>query len=92
MKPMREVAVLLQEMLSAGVITNYAVFGAVAQMRYTEAVPTEDADVLIDVPGGARLEALAPVYDFCRARDSVPKASTSGWATGPCSSSCRTTN
>jgi len=44
------VAKLLNDMVETGVLTNYAVFGAVAQMRYTEAVTTLDADVLVAVP------------------------------------------
>ncbi len=70
MKPMRDVAVLLQQMLSAGVITNYAVFGAVAQMRYTEAVVTDDADVIVSLPGAVGLD---PIYEYCRARGLSPK-------------------
>ena len=65
---MREVAKLLNEMRSAGVITEYALFGAVAQMRYTEPVATLDADVLIDVPSPERLDGLRPVYEFCESR------------------------
>lgn len=53
---MKEVAKLLNAMVHAGVISNYAVFGAVAQMRYTEAVVTLDADILVAVP---QPEALA---------------------------------
>ena len=68
MKPMKEVALLLQDMVSAGVITGYAVFGAVAQMRYTEAVLTEDADVLVEIPGEHGLDVLAPIYAYCRSR------------------------
>ena len=37
---MKELAQLLNAMQQAGVIRNYAVFGAVAQMRYTEPVAT----------------------------------------------------
>lgn len=35
---MKQVAQLLNDMVADGVIDGYAVFGAVAQMRYTEAV------------------------------------------------------
>jgi len=55
---MRRVADLLNEMRHAGVIADYALFGAAAQMRYTEAVATLDADVLIALKsdeGGAIL-------------------------------------
>jgi hypothetical protein len=37
---MKDVARLLNDMLSAGIIADYAVFGAVAQMRYTPVVAT----------------------------------------------------
>jgi len=63
---MKEVAQLLTEMVHAGVLSNYAVFGAVAQMRYTESVATLDADILIALPDPQRLDLLSPVYQFCR--------------------------
>ena len=44
---MDKVTRLLHDMVEAGIITDYAVFGAVAQMRYTEAVVTLDADILV---------------------------------------------
>jgi predicted nucleotidyltransferase len=43
---MKEIADLLNEMCQRGIIKTYAIFGAVAQMRYTEAVVTMDLDVL----------------------------------------------
>jgi len=64
----RPVAQLLNDMLDAGVITNYALFGAIAQMRYTAPVATIDADVLIAVPSPHRLDLLAPIYRYCRER------------------------
>jgi hypothetical protein len=63
----RELAVLLNDMMKAGVISNYALFGATAQIRYTEPVATLDADVLVLLPDPA-LDALAPLYEFCAAR------------------------
>jgi hypothetical protein len=59
-----ELATLLRHMLSEGIITAYALFGAIAQMRYTEAVATLDVDVLIEVPEPDRLDPLSRVYDF----------------------------
>ena len=47
---MKELAQLLNEMRQVGVIREYALFGAAAQMRYTEPVATLDADVLVAVP------------------------------------------
>ena len=51
---MKELAQLLNDMRDAGVILNYALFGAVAQMRYTEPVATLDANVLVAVPSPER--------------------------------------
>lgn len=62
---MREVAELLNGMRDAGVIRDYALFGAMAQVRYTEAVSTFDVDLLIDLPDPDRLDALSPVYQYC---------------------------
>jgi hypothetical protein len=64
----RELAQLLNDMQAAGVIANYALFGAAAQMRYTEPVATLDADVLVGVPDPERLDALGGIYEFCAAR------------------------
>ncbi len=55
-------------MAVAGVIERYALFGAVAQMRYTEPVATLDMDVLVSLPGGGGLALLGPIYEFCKAR------------------------
>lgn len=64
----KELARLLNDMRRAGVIRNYALFGATAQMRYTEAVATLDADVLVAVASPDRLDALGDLYRFCAAR------------------------
>ena len=70
---MNELAQLLTEMQRAGVIRNYALFGAVAQMRYTEPVATLDADVLVAVPAADRIDALSGLYEFCAARGYRPE-------------------
>jgi hypothetical protein len=54
----KALAELLNDMRSAGVIEDYALFGAAAQMRYTEPVATLDADVLVAVPSPDRLDAV----------------------------------
>ena len=64
----REVAVLLNAMRDSGVVMDYALFGAAAQMRYTEPVATLDAGVLVALPASDRLDLLQPVYEFCRAQ------------------------
>ena len=70
---MKEVAQLLNEMRSAGVITDYALFGAAAQIRYTEPVATLDADVLVAVPSPERLDILLPIYTFCSQKGYHPE-------------------
>jgi len=70
---MDRVARLLNDMTTSGVIAGYAVFGAVAQMRYTEAVATLDADVLVIIRESATLDVLAPIYAFCKERGYEPE-------------------
>lgn len=70
---MKALAGLLNEMRSAGVIRDYALFGATAQMRYTEAVATLDADVLVDLPVSTGLDVLRDVYEFCAGKGFRPE-------------------
>jgi hypothetical protein len=70
---MDKVAGLLNEMVVQGIIADYAVFGAVAQMRYTEAVVTLDADILVAVPEPDKPDVLSPIYAFCRERGYLPE-------------------
>jgi hypothetical protein len=63
---MKAVADLLNAMIESGIIVTYALFGAIAQMRYTEPVATLDADVLVVIPGKQGLDLLGPIYAFCR--------------------------
>lgn len=70
---MKEVAKLLEDLKASGVIRDYALFGAVAQMRYTEPVATLDADVLVLLSNDTGLDVLAPIYNFCRKRGHVPQ-------------------
>ncbi len=65
---MRDSAELLNAMLEAGVISTYALFDAIAQIRYTEPVATLDADILVILPDSDRLDVLRPIYDFCESR------------------------
>ena len=70
---MEEVARLLNELRAAGVITDYALFGATAQMRYTEPVATLDIDVLVSVPESERIDVLKGIYAFCTAKGYHPE-------------------
>lgn len=64
---------MLNELQRVGVIRNYALFGATAQMRYTEAVATLDADVLVSVNAEDRLDVLGGIYEFCAAKGYRPE-------------------
>jgi len=69
----KELAQLLNEMQRMGVIRDYALFGATAQMRYTEPVATLDTDVLVAVASEDRLDVPAGIYEFCAARGYRPE-------------------
>ncbi len=62
---MKEVAQFLEGMKTSGVIRDYALFGAIAQMRYTEPVATLDADVLVLLSDDTKIDALTPIYSYC---------------------------
>lgn len=64
---------MLGDMIHAGIITDYALFGATAQMRYTAPVATLDADVLVAPADSERLDVLAPLYAFCKERGHQPE-------------------
>jgi predicted ribonuclease YlaK len=61
---MKKLIQLIDEMLNEQIIENYAIFGAVAQMRYTEAVVTLDADILVAIDNDD-IAVLRPIYKFC---------------------------
>ncbi|MCL4181583.1 MAG: hypothetical protein KJ072_28080 [Verrucomicrobia bacterium] len=46
---------------------DYALFGAAAQMRYTEPVATFDAAVLVAVPTPDRFPTAVAIHDACSA-------------------------
>lgn len=63
----------MNEMIDTGVITDYALFGALAQIRYTEPVATLDADVLVGIPLSDRVDVLTPLYNFCAMKGYLPE-------------------
>jgi hypothetical protein len=69
----RELAELLNEMRGAGIVENYALFGATAQMRYTEPVTTLDADVRVSVPSPDRVDVVRDIYEFCTRKGYLPE-------------------
>lgn len=62
-------------MKAFGVVRDYALFGALAQMRYTEPMATLDAEVLVLLTedSAASLDPLSSIYRFCRERGHVPE-------------------
>ena len=70
---MKAVVDLLNAMRDKGVISNYALFGAIAQMRYTEPLSTLDAEVLVALPVRMKLDLLKPIYEFCAGRGYLPE-------------------
>ena len=70
-------------MRSAGVVQEYALFGAIAQMRYTEPVATVDADVLVVVPQPDRPDVLTGIYQFCAAKGYRPEGGAIGVGVWP---------
>ncbi len=75
-------AQLLNELHDARIISDYAVFGATAQMRYTEPVATFDVDVLVVMPDTSKLELLDPIYRYAESQGYMAQAEAimvSGW-------------
>ena len=60
---------MINEMQAEGVISHYAIGGAVAATFYLEPAATMDVDVfvLLSQPSGA-LVSLTPIYDYLKAR------------------------
>jgi len=73
MDPIQKLAELLRDMLVEGVIADYALFGATAQMRYTEAISTMDADVLVGISSRSSSDILGPIHEFCISRGFRPE-------------------
>lgn len=69
---MRAVVQLLNDMKASGLVKDYALFGAMAQMRYTEPIATLDADVLVLLDEQTGLDVLGPIYSFCKTRGYLP--------------------
>ncbi len=64
---------MLNAVRDSGVLADYALFGAVAQMRYTEPVATLYAEVLVGIPSAEQLDPLAGIYQFCADRGYEPE-------------------
>ncbi len=70
---MKECIQALNQMVKEGGILRYAIFGAVAQMRYTVPVATMGADILVALPDESSLDLQGPIYKFCANRGYKPE-------------------
>jgi hypothetical protein len=62
----------LNEMVSAGLISEYAIGGAMAAYFYAEAVLTEDLNAFVLLPATAsKLVVLTPIYDRLKRQGAV---------------------
>ncbi len=63
----KDVLAAFAELKRQGIVRDYAVFGAIAQMFWDEAVATFDVDVLVllDAPPGSLVD-VGPLYDWAR--------------------------
>ena len=66
---------LINQMQADGVITKYAIGGAVGATFYLEPAATLDVDIFVTLPatGTGQLLSLAPVYEYLQARGCTPK-------------------
>ena len=66
---MKETLKVLNRMVRAGVIEQYAIGGAVAAIYYLEPFDTSDLDIFIQVnAAGSDLTILAPIYEYLTGR------------------------
>jgi len=66
---MKETLKVLNQMVRAGVIEEYAIGGAVAAIYYLEPFDTADLDIFVQVnTGGSGLMSLAPIYEYLTER------------------------
>ncbi len=66
---MKETLRVLNQMVKAGVVSDYAIGGAVAAIYYLEPFDTADIGIFVQVETtGNALTILAPIYEFASAR------------------------
>ena len=64
----------LNDIETAGLVTRYAIGGAMAAFFYAEAVVTEDLDAFVLLaPPATELVTLTPIYDFLKARGATER-------------------
>ncbi len=56
----------IERLKAEGVVTEYAVGGAMALVFWSEPIPTFDLDVFVLLPSRSLLVSLSPIYDWAR--------------------------
>src|SRR2546422_7366722 len=71
---MKETLKLINRMVKAGVIKDYAIGGAIAAIYYLEPFDTADLDVFVQLETSVSdLTILAPIYEYLISRGHEPK-------------------
>jgi hypothetical protein len=71
---MRAALAVLNRLVADGVLAQYAIGGAMAEMFYAEPVVTYDLDVFVVLPRSGSLLTLAPLYGALAALGHPPQA------------------
>ena len=74
---MKKTLEVLNRLRSNGIISDYAIGGAMGALFYTEAFATMDLDVFVLFPDDTNLLPLAPIYDQLKAWGYLPDANES---------------
>lgn len=56
----------VERMKTEGVVTEYAIGGAMAVVFWAEPIPTFDLDVFVLLPTSSLLVSMAPIYEWAR--------------------------
>lgn len=56
----------IERLKSDGIVSDYAIGGAMALVFWTEPIPTFDIDVFVVLASKSELVSLAPVYEWAR--------------------------
>lgn len=66
---MEKTIAVLNGMIEAGVIENYAIGGAMAAVFYSEPIPTFDLDVFVSLPASkGPIISLRPIYKYLQGK------------------------
>ena len=58
---------VINQMMTDGIIENYALGGATAVIFYTEPIATEDVDIFVHIkPGGSLFMEFQPMFDYLK--------------------------